>query len=104
MADQMQDPTMQGAQAMGEESTEQGAGFTICIKVSPDGSVKVGTEPYAEEDEKNLSPVKNIKDAMSIALDIYKNQGQIPELGEGEEDFDSGFAPKSTPRLGAMTM
>lgn len=104
MADQMQDPTMQGAQVMGEESTEQGSGFTICIKVSPDGSVKVGTEPYSEEDEENLSPVKNIKDAMSVALDIYKNQGQIPEASAGEEDFNSGFAPKSMMRKGAMTM
>lgn len=110
MADQaMQDPTMQGAQAMGadEEAGESAGGFTICIKVGGDGSIKVGTEPYTEEggeDESGLSPVKNIKEAMSVALDIFNNGGQVVDATAGDADFDSGFADKAKGRPGAMTM
>lgn len=110
MADQMQDPTMQGAQVLGGEGgeiEEAGQGFTICIKVGPDGSIMVGTEPYTEEggeDESGLSPVGNIKEAMSVALDIYKNQGQVIDATEGEDEFNAGFAPKSSGRPGAPTM
>ena len=106
MAD-IQDPTMQDAEVLGDEGGEKSGGFTICIKVAPDGSIKVGTEPYAEEggeDESGLAPAKNIKEAMSVALDIYNNGGQVVDATAGDADFDSGFASKQPARSGAMTM
>ena len=100
----MDDPTMAGAVAMGEEGGEaqQTAGYEICIKVGTDGAISVGVMPDGAEtgeagDPTALSPAKNIKEALSVALDIFNNAGQIPDAAGGNEEFDAGFGAKPAP-------
>lgn len=95
MADPMQDATMQqGA----DQGIDMAGGYCIGIKVDAQGQVSVGVEPAKDEAaEEAASPsggekyqtVKSFKDALMLAMDIYKNQGQI-QTG-GDESFAEGF-------------
>lgn len=78
----------------GQEQQPQG-GFEICIRVMPDGSMSVYTEPVeAEEGEEPAGEqAGDIKEALTIALDLYK---QNQESGN-EDAFSEGFGqPKKT--------
>lgn len=76
------------------------AGYEICIKVDGSGAIMVGVEPEGAEptDDSGMQPVKNIKEACAIVMDIFKNSGQITDQGEG--DFEAGFGAK--PPMGNM--
>lgn len=94
--DQMRQPAQMGVPAptAEEDSIDKPtAGYTICVRVSADGSLSVGTEresaEEAAEEYASFTPAENIKDALTQALEIYKSDGQA-EAAEAE--FDAGFA------------
>lgn len=85
-------------------STEQsaGTGYTIEIAVSADGKISVGCESAAAEGAEAgaegapeaamaTQPAKDIKDALVIALGIYKNNGEMPEADDSDAQFASGY-------------
>jgi len=78
----------------------QGAGYTVCIQVGADGSMKVGVEPPedpAEAPEDGAyKPAPSAKDALMMAMDIIKNNGKMPE-GDADADFNAGFGKKKPP-------
>jgi hypothetical protein len=101
------DTDMTGAGAAGEAPSP---GYTIEITVTGDGKISVGVESADEENAEEsgaggdqgesadqesaeAKPFKNIKDALTYALQIYKNDGEAPEDdGASEDAFQSGFA------------
>ena len=112
MADTMQDQTdagaddsdMTGAGAAGDEASP---GYTIEVTVTGDGQISVGVESADEENAEEsggdqaetgdqesaeAKPFKNIKDALTYALQIYKNDGEPPEDdATSESAFQSGY-------------
>ena len=93
-AQQVQDPS--AAQA---EPQDDG-GYTIEIDVTSDGQISVSVETDGQEDaeqqgggedEGNAMPAKNIKDALTIALAIFKANGQMPAPDTSDSDFNEGF-------------
>lgn len=93
-------PMMGEASAVAPMADEPDAGYTICIRVEADKSIRVGIEqepagqtPQETEGEyANLKPAANIKDALTMALEIYKADGEQMEPDAGDEAFDQGFA------------
>lgn len=99
MADPLMDTPGQG----GEEGMTPA--YEICIKVDEAGAISVGvldaTENYAGSDaEVQYTPVGSIKEAITTAMDIYQNNGQM--LGSGDDDFNSGFGAPQAPAAGPM--
>lgn len=84
----------------GQEPTQ--AGYTICIQVGADGKLSVGVDKEAaaapmpgagmemEAEAMAYMPAGSIKEALTVALEIYRNDGQMPDDG-GQADFDSGY-------------
>lgn len=70
------------------------AGYTICIDVAADGSMKVSSEPMeAEEPEGESLPAATLEEAMGIVKQIIDGKGQMPQ-GNGmsvEDAFADGF-------------
>ena len=91
-------------------------GYTIEIIVAADGTITVDVEQGADDDSGSDSgdgsaaggadggdgsgddesgnsptPAKNIKDALSIALDLYRNQGQMTAVGAPSDDMQAGY-------------
>jgi hypothetical protein len=113
MADPAADPSMGAPDAdAGAESTENAGpqGYCIEIHVSADGKISVGVESEAEESSEeqgeggeggepsddNLSPAKDIKDALTQALAIYKADGaadatQTHAKQIQSQGFESGY-------------
>jgi hypothetical protein len=81
---------------VGEASEAQDDGsYTICIHVAADGALSVGLEQEAADpaDEyAGLKPAEDIKDALTQALAIYKQDGKAT----AESQFDAGFTGKLT--------
>lgn len=84
----------------GEEEAE--GGYTICIKVGADGQIKVGLEnPESQEmeseeqqeyEDSDLMPVKDIKEALTTALEIFRSQGSAPaDKSAMQDQFASGY-------------
>ena len=95
--------------AAGEEST---SAYTIEITVTADGKISVGVETAQEESEEEggsegtatdedmasegsepgaAQPVKSIKEALVLALEIFKNNGEAPAPDTSDSDFASGY-------------
>ena len=102
MADTGEDAAM-----MDEAQAAEPMGYVIEISVMADGKIMVGTESMqtamAEESEGGMGetpeetmaeslPAKNIKDALTMALAIYKNDGVMPEPDNSDEQFAAGYA------------
>lgn len=84
---------------MADPSAEAEGGYTIEIAVSGDDSMTVSVESAGQEGaESGMAeasegvPAKSIKDALTMALAIYKSNGQMPQ-GESDQDasFNEGF-------------
>lgn len=109
-----QDPSMSAdtdadPSEAGDQDDSQGGGYCIEIHVAADGSITVDVEPEAEEAseeqgedggesggegaEPKGAPAKNIKDALTMALEIFRNQGQQP--GAADDSFQQGFSSSS---------
>lgn len=90
-------------------AAEGGGGYEICIAVGADGSLSVGAERAGAEaaqamppgggqpmemmasgEEAAYLPAGSIKEALTMALEIYRADGQMPDDG-GQADFDSGY-------------
>lgn len=110
-ADPSADPSASG------DGSEQG--YTICIVVDAQNNISVGVVPGTDADsdqdddasqgggasggddqsgsggssdsDQDFAPAKNIKDALSVALDIYRNDGQIGAMTNADDDMASGF-------------
>jgi hypothetical protein len=86
-----------GADEGAEQGQAQGGGYCIEIHVKPDGSLSVSTEPeneeYAEDggQQDMGKPAANIKEALTMALEIFKADGQMPDDGGADADLDAGF-------------
>lgn len=111
--DPLQDPNAQSAaqgvaQGAETEAPEDEGSYEIVIKVSGDGSIKVGVEGTYQgeenEDESSFQPVSSIKTALQVAMDIFKNAGQMQDAQAGQDSMDAGYgAPKKpAPAAGAM--
>lgn len=98
-----------GMQPQAEEST---GGYEICIRVGADGALSVGVEREGAEaaqamppgggqpmemmaagEEAAYQPAGSIKEALTMALEIYRADGQMPDDG-GQADFDSGYTSR----------
>ena len=105
-----QDPLQDDPNAQTEQVAPEDAGYEIVIKVSGDGTIKVGVEAgeqeEAGEDESAYQPVSGIKSALQVAMDIFKNAGQMQDAQAGQDSMDAGYgiikkpAPQAKP--GAM--
>jgi len=86
------DQNMQG-QMVAEDQGDQGNqdGYCIELRVLPNGTIAVSSEPIqAEEGETEQMDgkiAKSIQEALKMALEIYSNDGDTG----GEEDFNAGF-------------
>ena len=98
-------PPVPQEQSEAQEQETQG-GYTICIEVEPDGSLSVGVEQEAamapqaeaaeEASETGYKPAKNIKDALTMALEIFKNNGEIQQ-GQADDDFQADLGTMKEP-------
>lgn len=91
MADEMMTPA---APAEGAEPAE----YMICIKVGSSGiavSTDAAAPGEAEESAAPASmPVASIKEAVSMVMGIYANDGKMPDADTSDSDFESGFGKK----------
>ncbi len=98
------DPTTAAPDPASAGATDSGAGdgsYEICIKVTADGQLSVGVESADAEaqeggadDDSGYAPAKNIKDALTKALEIFKNNGQMSTT-DPDADFQAGFGSQS---------
>ena len=93
----MQAPPADPAMTEGEQAP---AGYVIEIAVSGDNAITVSVESAEAEmgeggaPEPQGTPVKSIRDALSLVIDIYKNAGQMQD--HGDADFAAGFGKPAT--------
>ena len=102
MADPMADPSA---------TTDQG-GYTICITVGGDGALSVSVEGMAaeaaesaggageaaESAEPMSQPAGSIKEALTLALAAYKDNGKLPDMQGQSDQFEQGFGSASAGR------
>lgn len=86
----------------GDQMMEQPAGesFTVCIECYPDGTFEVGIEPKESEgmegqgeaaedaSEPSMRPARDVKEALTIALEIIKSGGK---QAQAQADFSAGY-------------
>ncbi len=101
-------PPAPSEQEAPEAPVEGQAGYTIELRVAGDGKLSVSVEPDAVEAEEGADPmaandeapaedaeeaqsVPNIREAIKVILDIYKNAGAIAEPGAEAADMQSGY-------------
>lgn len=89
---------------------DKAAGYCICIHVDAEGALSVGVEDEGAEEAQespegmgameneqdeyaNFTPAKNIKQALTMALEIYHADGNMPESSPSamSEGFKSGY-------------
>lgn len=100
MAAQAQSAAPEAADNTGE------SGYCIEIHVKGDGTISVGVESEADESAEdqggepaeNEMPVKSIKDALSMALDIFKSGGQMQAPGSDMEQMSAGYTGQKAPK------
>ena len=90
----MMDPTQAPPEA--EPMETQGGGYEICIKVAADGSMTVGVVQEGQEpaEDAGFQAVSGVKEALTLALEIYKSNGGAPQSSspEVQKQFAQGFA------------
>lgn len=83
----------EGMSEMAPEGMEAPGGYEICIKVDAQGGISVGREDAREEsaepamsgEEGEYTPAGSIKEALQIALTIFKGSGKAPSAAEDEQ-------------------
>jgi hypothetical protein len=99
--DQMmnQDPQAQETPGEYQSADQDNGGYTVCIKVTPDGKFSVGVETAQQEASEqqagsesggSYTPAGDVKSALTMALEIIRNDGQMPDES-GQAEFDSGY-------------
>lgn len=99
-------PSMPGDGSMMDEAD---TGYTIEIEVAGDGSITVSAETSAQEESEGSgesaegadgssgdnegTPVDSIEEALDLAKQIFKNNGQMPKSNgmSVEQAFKGGF-------------
>ena len=99
-------PEAEPMDPMGTDDQEQG--YCIEIKVSPGGTFKVSVESAAfeakeheaagEEADGGSRECKSVKEALTLALEIFKNDGQMPVAGEADDAFMAGYGGDTAPK------
>jgi membrane protease subunit (stomatin/prohibitin family) len=97
------DPSADPSASTGGDSSA-GGGYTIEITVTADGQISVGVESADQESaeesggasggadtDSGAVPAKSIKDALTMALQIYKSNGQAPQADTSDQDIDAGY-------------
>lgn len=100
MAEPMMDPA---ADAAPQEAAAPS--YEICIRVQGP-QVSVGVESGADEEGATApayKPAKSIQDALMMAVDIYKNNGQMPEASSGDA-FREGYGKSEAPSQGPSNL
>jgi len=102
----MQPPMMAPGAQPGAEPTDpngtddQTGSYTIEIEVRQDGTFAVSVESGAQEaaegqggmdDDKGAKECTNVKEALTIALGIVKNGGEMPDMGADDAAFMQGY-------------
>jgi len=86
---------------MGEGQDDYANSYEICIRVEADGSLSVGVEedstPQTEglegdEDKSGYKPAASIREALTMALEIYRSREGKSEETESDDSFNSAFA------------
>lgn len=94
---------------MGEQDDSY-SGWEICIRVDADGKLSVGVEEDAtpqteglegDEDKSGYRPAENIREALTMALEIYRDRQGKAEEAESDDSFNSAFA-KTRGDMGGM--
>lgn len=67
-----------------EEQMPGNAGYTIQIMVAPSGELSVGVDD-------DMQPAGSIKEALTIAMEIYKADGVMPEPDQSDMQFAEGY-------------
>lgn len=82
-----------GVESADEESQEEdGEGASSGgSSDSEDESADPSAEP-AEPADGAAMPAKTIKEALTMALEIFKNNGQSPSADTSDSDFSSGYS------------
>ncbi len=83
-------PEAPATQDMGEMEEMEPEGFTVCIAVDSRGKMSVGMKPGTEGSE-GYMPAKDRKDALTMALEILKADGDESALA-GREQMSSAFS------------
>ena len=96
MVDDLDDPMLPPDGAIDEN--EMGSrGFRVYIDVTAGGELTVGVENLPEpmgdgmEADPDSQPVENIKEALTLALDLYRARGDTGAMMSSDESFASGF-------------
>lgn len=94
----MNDPASQG-------------GYEICIRVGADKQISVGVESAEEdpaagqpEQEGDYAPAASIGEALSMAGEIFRNGGAMPDQAAGPDaqtDAMAGYKRKAAPQMSA---
>lgn len=97
-----------------DDQSQEPSGYVILLHVAGDGSISVGVESEAEEaqegetpgdgseaaeqasgdNDDQMKPCANIKEALTEALAIYKADGQMPDDTSADEAFQQGLSGK----------
>jgi len=111
-----QQPAPMAADAAPTDDADQGAssGYTIELHVDGTGAISVSVEPdgadeadasaappdgsgapmEGEEDQDEAQPVPNIREAVKLILDIYKNAGQMQDNSGDMDQMAQGYGVK----------
>lgn len=97
-------PMMEDEQPTDFQDSEMGedeySGFEICIRCEADGKLSVGVEedstPQTEglegdEDKSSYKPAENIREALTMALEIYRERMGKAEEETSEDSFNTAF-------------
>jgi hypothetical protein len=86
-----------------EAAQEDDGSYVICINVGGDGSLSVSVDSAAAEaaeppeqeameaEEEDAQPVADIREAIKLVLDIYKNAGAKTDAGMEKQEMEAGY-------------
>jgi len=88
---------------------DQSGSYVIEIEVRQDGTFAVSVESGAQEtaegqggmdDDKGAKECTTIKEALTVALGIVKNGGEMPDMGADDAAFMQGYGGDTAAKAG----
>ena len=104
MAGEMQPGMGADAATQDDAPTEATGGFTVCIRVAEGGELSVGVQkpvqPTADGageymTDPDYRPAADRKEALTLALELLKNGGRVPQ-DEADQQFHEGFTARGS--------
>ena len=89
--------TEDAADAAQPGDAAEDSGYTVELEVAGDGTMTVSVESAGQESAESGgedaagTPVKSIKEALALILEIVKAGGQMPDTQGAEADFNAGY-------------